>query len=174
MPIHPHPKEKHQMMTREEKSLSSCWIVKSLTESATARQQTYAHIYPGRMGKMALVVMRNKLRFKKQEKYRFLRDWDLSKQGIHILPFQFIYFLTMPHGLQDLSFLTRDPILSSGSESVIPNHWTVMEFPSHLFSKGMATSFLFCTPSPISVAVILTRVIASLNNISGVHLCRIL
>ena len=31
-------------MTRKEKSLSSYWIVKSLIEPATARQQTYAHM----------------------------------------------------------------------------------------------------------------------------------
>ena len=39
------------------------------------------------------------------------------------------FFLTMPHGLQNLSFLTRDWTQASSVEVPCPNHWIAREFP---------------------------------------------
>ena len=39
----------------------------------------------------------------------------------------------MPHSMQDLSSLTRDPIWAMAVNELSPNHWTTREFPEIVF-----------------------------------------
>ena len=48
----------------------------------------------------------------------------------------------MWHGLQDLSFLTRDGIQAATVKAPSPNHWTTREFP-HLGSEARNRGVLF-------------------------------
>ena len=52
------PRLPKRSIERGERNLSCDRIVKSLSEPVIAQQPIYAHVYPGRTGTMALVIMR--------------------------------------------------------------------------------------------------------------------
>ena len=63
---------------------------------------------------------------------------NLALNAVHFVDFlSFFLFLTMPHGLRDVSSLTRDETRALCSGSIESHHWTTREVPMAAFFKSL-------------------------------------
>ena len=60
---------------------------------------------------------------------------------IHWVLFVFLFFLSVPCSLQDLSFLTRDGTQAPAVKALSPNHWTAREFPLYFYCASVCPTF---------------------------------
>ena len=77
-----------------------------------------------------------------------------------IFLFFWVIFLAMPHGFQDLSFLTRDWSWATSVIVLTPNHWTAREFP---FRNNMTAEIELTSSGPLICPELIVKLIFSEN-----------